>query len=196
MARALSGVQENALHSLTAHRQLNSRMSIALIGYRGSGKSTVGRLLANRLRWAFADTDKRITSRAGMSIRKIFETRGEVGFRDLETDVVTEVCALNEHVIAFGGGAVLREENRTAMKDAGLKIVYLHCDAEELHKRIHADADTASSRPSLTSLGGGIDEIRNLLAVREPIYRSVMTAELDVTKLTPEEAASAIGRLV
>jgi shikimate kinase len=171
-------------------------MSVALIGYRGSGKSTVGKRLADRLWQPFVDTDELVIKKAGKNIREIFESSGEPGFRELEAQAVVDVCRLAEHVIALGGGAVLREENRRAIKDAGLKVIYLRCEPEELLKRIEADPATAATRPSLTGLGGGIEEVRKLLAEREPIYRSVMTAELDVTHLSPQDAVVYITRLL
>ena len=115
---------------------------------------------------------------------------------DLESEVVREVSLLQEHVIALGGGALIREENRKHIKDAGFKVVYLRCEPQVLFEHIQADPDTAQTRPALTHLGGGVDEIRKLLADREPIYRQAMTAELDVTHLTPEEAVVYIVRLL
>jgi shikimate kinase len=171
-------------------------MSVALIGYRGCGKSTVGKRLADRMWQTFVDTDELVVKRAGKSIRDIFEKEGEERFRQLEAEVVAEVCKLEDHVIAMGGGVVLREENRAAMKNAGLKVIYLKCEPEELLKRIESDPDTAANRPSLTNLAGGIEEIRSLLAVREPLYRSVKTAELDVTHLTPQDAVVYVTRLM
>jgi shikimate kinase len=172
-------------------------MSIALIGYRGSGKSTVGKRLADRLWQKFVDTDELVMAKAGgKNIKEIFETQGEAGFRDLEAQVVAEACKLQDHVIALGGGAVLREENRQAIKEAKLKVIYLRCEADELLKRIHADPATAAIRPSLTQLGGSIEEVRKLLEEREPIYRSVMTGELDVTHLSPQDAVIYVTRLL
>jgi shikimate kinase len=171
-------------------------MSIFLIGYRGCGKSTIGRRLADRLWQTFVDTDELIVRRAGKSIKEIFEQSGEAAFRELESEIVREVAALEDHVIALGGGAVLRDENRAAIQQPHHKIIYLKCDPEILHARICADANTASMRPNLTNLGGGIEEIRALLAEREPIYRQTMTAELDVSHLKPEDAVVYIVRLL
>ena len=171
-------------------------MSIALLGYRGSGKSTVGRRLADRLWQTFVDTDELVVRRAGKTIKDIFEQDGEAAFRDLEGQVVAEVSRLEDHVIALGGGAVLREENRRALQDAKLKLIYLRCEADELVRRIAGDPATASARPDLTELGGGIAEVRRVLEEREPVYRSVMTAELDVTHLSPQDAVVYITRLL
>jgi shikimate kinase len=74
-------------------------------------------------------------------------------------------------------------------------VIYLHCAAEVLHKRISGDAATAANRPNLTA-AGGLEEVRQLLAVREPLYRQVMTAELDVTHLTPQDAVRYVARLI
>jgi shikimate kinase len=170
-------------------------MSIGLIGYRGSGKSTIGKRLADRLWQQFVDTDQRIVELAGKNIREIFEQDGEPAFRDLETQVVHKVCGEKEIVIAFGGGALDREENRAAIKESGIKLVYLRCEPEELFRRIQADPQTAHARPSLTHLAGSIEEIKTVLARREPIWRSMKAAELDVTHLTPEETVPYIVRL-
>ncbi len=167
-----------------------------LIGYRGSGKSTIGRKLADRLWQPFVDTDDQIARRAGRSIREIFEQEGEARFREMEAEVVREVSLLQEHVIALGGGALVRDENRQVLRDAAHKLIYLRCDPQFLFERIQSDPDTAASRPNLTDLGGGVAEIRKLLTEREPIYRQAMSAELDVTHLTPEEAVVYIVRLL
>ncbi len=172
-------------------------MSIVLIGYRGSGKSTIGKRLADRLWQSFLDTDELVVRKAGgKAIKEIFETAGEARFRDLESEAVREVALLQEHVIALGGGALIRAENRQVLKDAGHKIIYLKCEPEILFQHIEADPDTAKTRPALTNLGGGVEEIRKLLIDREPIYRQAMTAELDVTHLTPEDAVVYIVRLL
>ena len=143
-------------------------MSIVLIGYRGSGKTTVGRALAGRLGSGFVDTDEWVVRRAGRSIRDIFADQGEGAFRDLESAVVREAAVLHGHVVALGGGALGREENRMALREKGHKVVYLRCEPEELLRRIRSDPATAANRPNLTHLAGGIEEIRALLAVREP----------------------------
>jgi shikimate kinase len=170
-------------------------MSIVLIGYRGSGKSSVGRRLADKMWLKFVDSDELIVQRAGTSIKEIFAREGEGAFRDMEAAVVREVCGLADHVVSLGGGAVLREENRHAMRGGGNKVVYLRCDPAVLYRRIHADPATGANRPNLTT-AGGLDEVKDLLAVREPLYREAMTAELDVTNLTVDEAVQRVVRLI
>ena len=171
-------------------------MVVTLIGYRGSGKTTVGRLLAERLGWGFVDCDERIVAFAGKTIREMFEEEGgETNFRNIETLVVLDLMDLKQHVISLGGGAILRSENRSEITSRSHAIIYLQADPEELHHRIHADTATAANRPALTKLGGGIEEIRSVLAAREPIYRQVMTAEVNVTQQTPEQVVDEILRL-
>jgi shikimate kinase len=170
-------------------------MSIVLIGYRGSGKTTVGQKLADRLWQDLVDTDKLVVKNAGKSIKEIFEQEGEAHFRELESAVVKEVVQKPECVISLGGGAVLREDNREAIRASGHKVIYLKCEPETLHTRIEADAATSLTRPNLTQFQG-LEEIEKVSAEREPIYRAMMTAELDVTNLSPEEAVVYIVRLL
>jgi shikimate kinase len=171
-------------------------MSVILIGYRGSGKSTVGRKLADRLWQTFIDTDELIAKKSNKTIKQIFETDGEQRFREMESEALQQVCKLEEHVISLGGGAVLLAENRELLKSTAHKRIYLRCDPAVLHERIIADPQTAATRPSLTALGGSVDEIRQLLAQREPLYREVMTAELEVTSLSPDEAMIYVTKLM
>ena len=172
-----------------------AHMSTVLIGYRGSGKTSIGARLADRLWTKCVDTDAMVVARAGKPIAQIFQDEGEARFRELETEAVREACAMDNVVIALGGGAPLREENRRLIKEAGHRVVYLKCEPDELLKRIQADPDTPANRPSLTEFGGGIEEITKVLAEREPIYRQMADAELEVTYLNPDEAMVYIVRL-
>ena len=171
------------------------RMSIVLIGYRGSGKTSIGKRLADRLWQKCVDTDEMVVAKAGKPIAQIFAEEGEEKFRALEAEAVKEVAQKSDVVIALGGGAPLREENRKLIKEAGHRVIYLKCEPEELLRRIQADPDTPHSRPSLTEFGGGKEEIEKVLAEREPIYRQMADAELEVTYLTPDEAMVYIVRL-
>ena len=168
-------------------------MSIVLVGYRGSGKTTIGRLLAERLAYSFIDTDEWVVQRAGKSIKAIFAEDGEKTFRDLECMAVTDAVTRARHVVALGGGALGRDENRVAIRTADAPVVYLACEPGELHRRIHGDPKTPETRPSLTSLGGGVDEIKRLLQQRDPVYRQMAMLTVDVTMLS---AQSAVDRLM
>src|SRR4051794_19873815 len=100
-------------------------MSVVLIGYRGAGKTTIGRKLADRLWQTFVDTDEKIVQKAGKSIKDIFAEQGEPAFRDLEEQAIKEVSLLKEHVIAVGGGSLMREANRNVLRGGDHRIIYL-----------------------------------------------------------------------
>jgi shikimate kinase len=142
--------------------------NVILIGYRGCGKTSVGRELAARLRWPFADTDEQVEAAAGRSVREIFEQDGEAFFRQLETRVIAQVTGAAGQVIAVGGGAVLSAANRAALQQAGV-CIWLTAPATELHRRLQADPRTGATRPALTARGR-LAEVRHLLAERRPLY--------------------------
>lgn len=160
-----------------------------LIGFRGSGKTTVARLLAERLGWQWLDADAVLEERYGRSIRQIFAEEGEPGFRDKEAAVLRDLCQLQRHVVATGGGVVLRPENRERMKNAG-GIVWLTAAAAQLFQRTQADSSTSQRRPALTV--GGIAEVEELLQRREPFYRECAHLALDTGDHTPEQVTEAI----
>jgi shikimate kinase len=164
--------------------------NIILVGPRCTGKTTAGRLLAARLGWPFADVDDRIEAAAGQSIADIFATEGEAGFRTREAAALEELCARSGCVIATGGGAILRETNRRLMKARGF-VVWLTAAPETLWHRLRADPATAARRPNLTPAGGE-DEVKALLAAREPLYREVADFVSPTDALSPEAVADAI----
>ena len=142
--------------------------NLLLIGYRGTGKTTVGKLVAERLDWAFVDADDEIERRAGYTISEIFEKQGEDAFRHVEQQVVADLCAKEHHVISLGGGAVLREENRDAIRQSGT-VIWLTASPVVIHQRLNEDVSSVKRRPDLTSQGG-LAEIEQLLAIRTPLY--------------------------
>ena len=162
---------------------------IFLIGYRGSGKTSVARILAERLGWDWLDADSVLETRHGRSIREIFATEGEEGFRDKEAALLGEFCRSNRHVIATGGGVVLRPANRDKLKTGF--VVWLTADAATLWQRISRDAGTAERRPNLTV--GGLAEVEQLLREREPLYRECADLIVDTTGRTLEEIADKIS---
>ena len=168
---------------------MEPRPLIFLIGYRGSGTTTVGRALAARLGWEFLDADERIETAAGMSIKDIFRTAGEPAFRDLESATLAQLVALTRTVVATGGGAVLREQNRTLLRSGF--VAWLTASPETLAARIETDPTTATRRPKLTA-AGGVEEVRALLAVRTPLYAEVADFVVDAEQLSPDAAADAI----
>jgi shikimate kinase len=164
--------------------------TIFLIGYRGTGKTSVARLLAERLGRDWIDADDEIERRAGKAIADIFAEDGERAFRDLEAEVVAELCRWRRSIVALGGGAVLSEANRTAIRLAGV-VVWLTATVDTLERRLEADESTASRRPNLTTSGGRA-EIENVLATREPIYRACATFEVDTEDKTPTQVVDEI----
>jgi shikimate kinase len=159
-------------------------MVITLIGYRGSGKTTVARSLAARLGWSWADADAVIEESSGCTIKEIFETEGEGGFRERERRALAELLRRDRLVLAAGGGAILNRQTRCEMKSAG-PVVWLRASVAELAARIDSDPATAARRPNLAS--GGIDEISRLLAEREPLYRECASLCIDTDGLAVAE---------
>ena len=156
--------------------------NIVLIGFMGTGKSTVGRRVARRLGRPFIDVDGRIIEREGRSISGIFRERGEAYFRDVESAVIAEATREDDAVIATGGGATLRAENVERLKARGL-LVCLHADAAVIAKRVGRRAD----RPLLTGEGDLRSCIEQLLVQRAPAY-----ACADVTIETAGRSMDAI----
>jgi len=166
-------------------------VNIVLIGYRGSGKTTVGQLLSARFGWAFVDTDRRIEQRAGKTIKDIFAQHGEAHFRDLERQVVAELCREDQTVISLGGGAVLDPRNQDELSRDSL-VVYLEAPAEVLWDRIQQDEATTVNRPNLTT--GGLEEVVQLLEARQFAYRDNADAVVDAQP-SPVEVTEEIENL-
>lgn len=147
-------------------------MNLILIGMMGSGKSTVGRLLAERMGLKFIDTDALIEEMQGLTITKIFELYGEKHFRHLETELLEKLSDMDGAVISTGGGMVLNPWNLILLRKMG-KIVYLMGSAFQLSKNLEGEVE---NRPVLKD-----NRIEVLITVREPIYRSSadMIVEID-----------------
>ena len=165
-------------------------MSVVLIGYRGTGKSTVASLLAEKLGWDSIDADLYLETQAGRSIREIFELEGESGFREREAAAIGELTARERIVLAAGGGAVLRVENRRAFRRAGL-TVWLTASADSIEQRLARDPSSVNRRPALTGLGSA-EEIRHLLVEREPLYRECADFIVNTDNRTPGEIVELI----
>jgi shikimate kinase len=165
---------------------------VALVGYRGTGKTTVARELAARLGWDWVDADEVVEHRAGKSIADIFAESGQDAFRDMEAIVVTELCSRPRVVVALGGGAVMRPANRQALRECG-HVVWLKASPRTIEERLAGDSTTAARRPNLTSAGGR-QEIERLLSERTPIYRACATLEVDTEGKAPADIAEEIVR--
>ncbi len=160
---------------------------LALVGYRGTGKSTIGRRVARVLGWDFADADLVVEARAGMSIQDIFKYVGEPAFRDLEAEVVAELTGLKRVVVATGGGAVLREESRRRLRSFG-RVVWLTAEPATLADRLRW---SVHKRPALTA-AGTVDEIATVMAERLALYREVS----DVAIATDGKTSAAVAEEV
>ncbi len=169
----------------------NKINQLALIGYRGTGKSTVARFVAARLGWAWIDADVELERRAGRTIQAIFAAEGEAAFRDLESQVLRDLLSVRDQVIALGGGVILREINREQLAHSQAVVVWLQARPQTLAQRLLGDPTTAARRPQLTSRGG-VEEITQLLAQREPLYRQCADLEIDTEDRSPEQVAEQI----
>ena len=165
-------------------------LNIILIGFRGTGKTTVGKILAQRLGKEFIDADEYLEQKEGKTIKEIFERGGEKLFREIEAQVIAELCLLNDRIIATGGGVILREENVKRLKKNGI-VILLDADVATIYKRISGDAQTQVRRPNLTNLDR-CQEIEYLLAYRRPLYDKIADFVLDTTNISTNDAANKI----
>lgn len=166
---------------------MNISTHLFLTGYRGTGKSTVGRLVAAHLRCHCIDLDDAIESRSGKSIREIFEQGGEGQFRHYESLALEDASAEESSVIALGGGAILSEQNRDVIARTGW-CCWLDADAETILGRLRGDVSTVDRRPALTNLPE-LEEIRDLLKFRRPLYQEASDCRINVVGQSPEQIA-------
>lgn len=165
--------------------------TIALIGYRGTGKSEVSKQLGSLLQVEVISIDAEIVRAMGMLIPAIVEKHGWPYFRDVESAVLREFCARKDMVIDCGGGIIERNENRDLLKNSA-RVFWLQASPETIAARIRHD----TNRPSLTGNKSHIDEIREVLAVREPLYRATAEAAIDGNAATPDQIARRIIELL
>ena len=157
--------------------------NIFLIGPMGAGKSTIGRQVASLLRLEFNDSDREIQQRTGVDIPTIFEYEGEDGFRQREQQAIDDLTQVDNVVLATGGGAVLRAENRQHLSARGI-VFFLACTPEQQYERTHRDRN----RPLLQT-EDPMSRLRELSAEREPLYR----ATADYVISTEGRGASAVA---
>jgi shikimate kinase len=163
-------------------------LNIILAGFMGTGKTSVGLALAEKLGWDFADTDEIIKKRAGKTISRIFAEDGEPHFRQMESEVARELSRFRNHVIAVGGGLVMKKENRLALKEAGF-LVCLTAEPVEIWNRIKDD----DGRPLLQK-PDPLAEIKRLLDERNEAYND-SGKRFDTSNLQIEEMVSSIIEL-
>ena len=168
-----------------------SLQRIVLTGFMGSGKTTTGQRLAERLRWTFTDLDTAVEAQAGQSVPEIFAGQGEAAFRRMEADVLSVLLNTGQHVIALGGGApgssAIRDMLRTV---PGTAVVYLQAPFEVLYGRCQKQAldPHATPRPLLGARGMAERRYRE----RETLYQALATSTVDVSFHTPEAVAERV----
>ena len=167
-------------------------MNLFLIGYRCSGKTTVGKSIAKNLGWAFIDADAILVDACEKSIKDIIATDGWEYFRRIERSTLKRICAANRQVVATGGGVVLEAANIEAMKTSG-RIVWLVATAATIRKRMRSDQNSEDFRPALTQKGT-LAEIELLLAERSPYYERASEFLIDTDGIPVPEIAHRILR--
>ncbi len=151
--------------------------NLFLIGYRCTGKTSVGRLLAEELSRSFIDTDALVVAQQRMSIKEIVGAHGWERFREMEHVILKNLCSSGGKIVATGGGIVLNDENVMHMKNSG-KIIWLRARLETIKARMGQDKNTRDFRPALT-LNDSISEIEETLLSREPLYKRAMDFSVD-----------------
>ncbi len=167
-------------------------MNIFLIGYRCTGKTCVGKSLAQALGWSFIDADLELVDKHGMTISEIVSKEGWSSFREKEKAIVKRLSILDKHVVATGGGVILDIENVEQMKKSGT-IIWLKATPETIKERILQDRNTEELRPSLTSKGL-VEEIEETLLDRKPLYESAMAFSVDTDDRSIEDICGRIIR--
>jgi shikimate kinase len=165
-------------------------MNIVLIGYRCTGKTSVGKILSERLGKAFVDTDDYIEKKAERPISEMVAEGGWDFFREAEVEAIREIASSDNLIIAAGGGAVLNTDNVNNLKRNGV-IILLETTSETILQRMRADEKTEQQRPSLTGKDP-LEEIEEVLEMRRPHYRQAMDFAVDTTSKTIEKVVDEI----
>ena len=167
-------------------------MKIFLIGYRCTGKTTIGKRLADRLDFDFLDTDQMIEQEAGSTISQFVETFGWEKFRQIEKKTLLKTKEITNAVVATGGGIIMDPENQAFIKKTGISI-WLDADIKTILLRLAGDHNTLESRPPLTS-HDLLKETNELVNLRKPLYEKTAQIKIDVSSYSPEEIVHIIDR--
>ena len=169
-------------------------MKLILIGYRGCGKTSVGKNVATAKNMQYLDVDDVTCDRIGCdSIAKIWEEHGEPFWRENEVQATAELCKKDNLVIGLGGGTLMQERARKAVEDAKDTVrIYLKASPEVLYQRITGDVRSSETRPNLTNLGGGLDEVAHMLQLRGPTYETVADVILEISDMNLQQVTDAV----
>lgn len=164
---------------------------IFLVGPMGAGKTTIGRLLASELKLAFVDADQEIEERCGADISWIFDVEGEAGFREREARIIEELSERHNLVLATGGGAVLREENRRHLSGRGV-VIYLMTTVSQQLERTHKD----QKRPLLQNLQNPKEKLAAMMEQRDPLYREIADITVATGRRSPRAVTTEIVKML
>ncbi len=165
-------------------------MNLFLIGYRCTGKTTIGKSIAAAIDWSFVDADTMLVRECGKPIKEIVDTEGWETFRRMERSTLKQICTEDRQVVATGGGVVLDKANIKAMKTSGM-VIWLGATAETILKRMLQDKNTGNFRPALTDKGR-MQEIEDMLLKRNPYYESAS----DFSLQTDDEPLNEISAII
>jgi shikimate kinase len=166
---------------------LSSERNLVLIGYRATGKTEVGALLARKLARPFVDLDDALVGEMDRSIADLVAEKGWPEFRRREKEMVRRYCQTGGQVLATGGGVVLDPENVKTLRETGV-VVWLQADSGTIRQRLSLDATKEDQRPSLTG-GGTLNEVEEVLQQRQPLYEAAAHVVIDTTGLSIEQVA-------
>jgi shikimate kinase len=164
------------------------KSNIVLIGFMGTGKTTVGKILAQKLKKKFNESDEEIVKKTGKDIPRIFSEEGEVRFREIETELIKELSVVSNMVLSLGGGAVLNKVNMINLQPNSF-IVLLEAPAKDIYARILSEGK--EKRPLLNK-PEPLQEIQRLLKIRKPFYTAFSDICISTHNKTPEQVAKEI----
>lgn len=165
-------------------------MKIVLIGYRCTGKTSVGKIISERLHLPFYDTDDLIAEKAGKTIKAIVDEKGWPVFRQIEKETIRDLVSVHA-VIAPGGGAIMDEENAASLKENGF-VIWLKAEPQAIAQRLRKDVATTELRPSLTGSKDAMEEVVEVLKVRTPVYQRHADLSIDTTNIGIDETAERV----